>query len=204
MSGKLELGRRGLILGATALALAPRPVLAAPGKLTFAVFRNGTKVGQHEMVISGDEANLTATADVAMNIKAGPITLFKYRHRAVERWKGGAFAAIETWTEQTGKKPIHVVAQAGGGAVTITGPAGVLKGPADAAPLTHWNPVAFTRPMFNQQEGKFLKVKATKMAPNHWAVRGEAEIDDFYDSAGQWLALKGKLEDGSTLEYKRI
>jgi hypothetical protein len=58
--------------------------------------------------------------------------------------------------------------------------------------------------MFNQQEGKMLKVRATRISASHWQVRGEAEIDDFYDAQGQWSGLKGKLEDGSTLEYKRI
>jgi 6-phosphogluconolactonase len=26
----------------------------------------------------------------------------------------------------------------------------------------------------------------------------------FYDASGNWLALKGKLEDGSTMEYRRV
>jgi hypothetical protein len=45
---------------------------------------------------------------------------------------------------------------------------------------------------------------ATKVAANHWAVRGEAEIDDWYDANGQWQALRGKLDDGSMMEYRRI
>lgn len=204
MSTRLQLDRRGLILGASALVMAPKVAFAAPGKLTFAVFRNGTKVGEHHVVISGDEANPVANTEVAMTVKVGPVPVFKYHHRAVERWKGEQFVSIETWTEQSGKKPIHVLAQSTGSAVTIDGPAGPQKGPADAAPLSHWNTASFTRPMFNQQEGKFLKVKATKVAPNHWAVRGETEIDDFYDAAGQWQALRGKLDDGSTMEYRRI
>ena len=44
----------------------------------------------------------------------------------------------------------------------------------------------------------------TKVGPGHWAVRGDAEIDDWYDTDGSWAALKGKLEDGSTMEYKRL
>jgi len=28
--------------------------------------------------------------------------------------------------------------------------------------------------------------------------------DDFYDASGSWMALQGKLEDGSKMEYKRV
>jgi hypothetical protein len=204
MGSELELGRRGLILGGAGLLLAPGlATAAAPGKLTFAVFRNGTKVGEHQVVIAGDDTATTATTDVAMTVKIGPVPVYKYRHRATEKWRGTQFVSVETFTEANGKKQ-HVLAQAGAGAVTIDGPAGLVKAAANAAPLSHWNTVAFGRPLFNQQEGKVLKVTATRMAPNHWAVRGEAEIDDWYDAAGQWQALKGKLEDGSTMEYRRI
>ena len=205
MSTRLELPRRGLILGAAALVLTPRVAFAAPGKLAFAVYRNGTKIGEHEVSISGDEANPVATAEVQMTVKVGPVPVFKYHHRATERWRGGQFASIETWTDQSGKKPLHVVAQATPGGVMIEGGvAGPQKGPANAAPLTHWNTAAFSRPLFNQQEGKFLKVNVSRLANNHFAIRGETEIDDFYDAAGQWQSLKGKLDDGSTMEYRRL
>jgi len=36
------------------------------------------------------------------------------------------------------------------------------------------------------------------------AIRGEAEIDDFYDEAGAWQSLTGKLDDGSKVEYRRV
>ena len=52
--------------------------------------------------------------------------------------------------------------------------------------------------------GKLLKVTARRVSVSHWTVRGEAEIDDFYDEAGVWTALKGKLEDGSRIEYRRV
>jgi arylsulfatase A len=37
-----------------------------------------------------------------------------------------------------------------------------------------------------------------------WALRGEAEIDNWYDKAGVWTGLKGRLEDGSRIEYRRV
>ncbi|MFN9849060.1 MAG: DUF6134 family protein [Alphaproteobacteria bacterium] len=200
----LMLGRRELILGGAGLALLPGVALAAPpARLAFQVFRNGTKVGEHVMTFSGDDANRTITADVAMTVKVGPVPVYKYKHNAVEKWVGGKWASVETTTNGNGKIT-RASARAMPGFVQITGPAGAQRGPADAVPLSHWNPANFTRPLFNQQEGKLLKVRCTQMAPGHWQIRGDAEIDDFYDASGNWLALRGKLEDGSKMEYKRV
>jgi hypothetical protein len=177
--------------------------LAAAPRLAFQVFRNGTRVGQHVMMFTGDEANRTVTTEVAMTVKVGPVPVYRYKHRATERWAGGKFVSIETFTDNNGKTQ-KVLARALGTHVQIDGPAGAVRGPADALPLSHWNQAAFDRPLFNQQEGKLLKVRCAKVAAGHWTIRGEAEIDDFYDAAGDWVALKGKLEDGSRLEYKRV
>ena len=199
----LIVGRRELILGGASLAMAPGLALAAPGRIAFQVFRNGTKVGEHQLVFSGDEDNRVITTNVAMTVKVGPVPVYKYKHTAVEKWAGGKWASIDTTTDGNGKVT-KASARAMGSYVAITGPGGAQRGPADAMPLSHWNPASFGKPLFNQQEGKMLKVRCTQVAPGHWSVRGEAEIDDFYDASGVWVALKGKLEDGSKMEYKRI
>ncbi|MDZ4371899.1 MAG: DUF6134 family protein [Phenylobacterium sp.] len=203
MTDRHLIARRGLILAGAGLVLTPATALAAPQRLAFAVFRNGTKVGEHEMRFSGDEANRVVNTQVDMTVKIGPVPVYRYKHTAVERWSGGKWASIETTTNGNGK--VHKASgRAMDGFVQLTGPKGAIRGPADAMPLSHWNQASFRRPLFNQQEGALLKVRCTQVKPGHWQIRGEAEIDDFYDAQGNWLALKGKLEDGSNLEYKRI
>lgn len=200
----LIVGRRELILGGAGLLLAPGAAWAAlPNRLAFQVFRNGTKVGEHLITFSGDENNRVATTNVAMTVKVGPVPVYKYKHTAVEKWADGKFASIETTTDGNGKKT-KASARAMGSHVQIVGPGGAVRGPANALPLNHWNQANFGKPLFNQQEGKMLKVTCTKVKEGHWQVRGEAEIDDFYDAQGNWMALRGKLEDGSRMEYKRV
>lgn len=198
----LMLPRRAL-LAAPALLLPTSALAAPPPRLAFAVFRNGTKVGEHQMTFSGGEADLTVRTEVNMTVRVGPVPVYRYKHSAVERWTGGRFQSVETTTNGNGK-----VYKAGGraaaGAVQLFGPNGNVRAPAEAVPLSHWNQASFGKPMFNQQEGKLLKITATRVKPGHWRIRGEAEIDDFYDANGDWLALQGKLEDGSRLEYKRV
>ena len=35
-------------------------------------------------------------------------------------------------------------------------------------------------------------------------MAGEAQIDNWYDEAGVWTALRGRLDDGSTMDYRRL
>ena len=199
----LLIGRRGLILGGMGLALVPGAALAVPGRLAFQVFRNGSKVGEHVVVFTGDDAARTATTNVTMTVKVGPVPVYKYKHQAIEKWVDGKFASVETTTNGNGKVT-NVSARQMGTYVQINGPGGAVRGPANALPLSHWNQGNFGKPLFNQQEGKMLKVTCTRVGAGHWQVRGEAQIDDFYDDAGNWSGLKGKLEDGSDMEYRRI
>src|SRR4051794_7454402 len=163
----LMIARRELILSGAGLLLAPCAALAAlPGKLAFQVFRNGTKVGEHQVVFTGDDAARTATTNVAMTVKIGPVPVFKYKHQAVEKWVDGKFASIDTTTDNNGKIQ-KASAKAMGTHVQITGPAGAVRAPADALPLSHWNQGNFGKPLFNQQEGKLLKVKCTQVGAGH-------------------------------------
>lgn len=201
---------RRQVLAALAFAgLAPAAWAAAPagGRLRFAVFRNGAKVGEQEMTFSGPPDAPSVVTAVDMRIRLGPVPVFRYRHEARERWTAGRFLSLETTTNSNGKREQVSARRTGAGLVVET--AAGRQDMALAAPFTHWNAQALTGPLFNPQTGKLLKVTARRLGPGpagpvHWAIRGEATIDDWYDEAGVWTALTGKLPDGSTMEYRRI
>jgi hypothetical protein len=196
--------RRAVLAAGLILPLAPRLAFAAPKNLSFAVFRNGAKIGEHHVNFTGDEANLTATTDATMTVKIGPVPVFRYHHHALEKHAGGVFAALETSTTTNGKDE-HVTAERTGGGVRVDCTYGKTTLTADTNPMNHWNEAIFSgAPLFNPQTGKILKVKVAKVAPTHVTIRGETEIDDFYDEAGAWQSLTGKLDDGSKVEYRRV
>lgn len=196
------LTRRALIGAAPLLVGLPTALQAAPRALTFAVFRNGQKIGEHAMTFTQDGTSTVARSDVAMSVRLGPVPVYKYRHSATERWQDDRFASLETSTNGNGKRQT-VSAEATRGGVLIQTLKGSLRAAADTSPLTHWNPRALRGPLFNPQDGKLLKVQVAQAGPGHWTIRGDAEIDDFYDAAGVWKSLRGRLEDGSQIEYRR-
>ena len=196
--------RRAFLAGGLILPLMPRLALAAPKNLSFAVFRNGSHIGEHHVNFAGDEASLTATTDATMLVKIGPVPVFRYHHHAVEKHAGGVFASMETTTTTNGKEE-HVICERSTGGVHMDCTYGKTVLSADTNPMNHWNEQIFSGgPLFNPQTGKILKVRVAKVAPNHVTIRGETEIDDFYDEAGAWQSLTGKLDDGSKVEYRRV
>jgi len=196
--------RRGLLAAGLILPLAPGLVRAAPRNLTFAVFRNGTKIGEHHVSFSGEGSALVATTDATMTVKLGPVPVFKYHHRALEHRNDGVFASLETSTVTNGKGE-HVTAERTGGGVRVDCTYGKTTLAADANPMNHWDRDIFDGgPLFNPQTGKIMKVKTARVTPGHVTIRGEAEMDDFYDDGGAWQSLTGKLDDGSRVEYRRV
>ena len=206
MSESLTTITRRVALGAgLALVGSAQASVPADRRLTFTVLRNGTKVGVHRMVFSGDTTSPLVVTDVEMAVKLGPVPIFRYRHHAVERWNVGRFDSLETNSNTNGKLE-RVSAKRNDQGLSVVTASGPVKMPVNALPFTHWNAKVFGSPLFNPQEGKLLKVSAARKGDGNstlWSIRGETEIDDWYDSAGVWSALKGKLKDGSVMEYRR-
>ena len=199
----------GLLVG-----LAPSRLIAGPSdqSIRFSVFRNGSHIGEHEMSFTRAGDFFTAVTSVAMVVHLGPVPVFRYSHQANETWRDDRFERLDTSTVSNGK-PEKVTARAQSEAVTIETLTGSLHLPATAAPLTHWNQRAFGAPLFNPQTGKPLKVSTRKVTgerlrdgvtATRWMIRGESEIDDWYDEAGVWSALRGRLPDRSIMEYRRL
>ncbi|WP_333586743.1 DUF6134 family protein [Phenylobacterium sp.] len=218
MSADPGMTRRFALGAGLALALPSIAGAAAPGggRLSFSVLRNGTKVGEHAMRFSRAGGLTTVTTEVEMRVRIGPVPVFRYTHSAEEAWREGVFQRLTTTTNSNGKIE-RVVAQRGDDGVAIEGPAGRVRAAQTAAPLTHWNREALNRPLFNPQLGKPLALRVSRagretialdggeqITAERWSLRGDAEIDNWYDSAGVWSGLRGKLEDGSTMVYRRV
>ena len=209
---------RRLLLAAGALAAVPAPLLAAPPasrRLAFAVLRNGERIGEHRMTFSGDAASPTVATEVAMTVKLGGVTVYRYRHTAREVWADGRFESLESVTDATAGDRKVSARRTPSGVLIRTGRREVLA-PAGTAPLTHWNSRVLTGRLFNPQEGDLVRITAAPkgMRPviladgrsieaQVWSLRGEAEIDNWYDKSGVWTGLKGRLKDGSVIEYRR-
>jgi hypothetical protein len=221
MHGFAALTRRTLVVGGLALlplaSARAQPASSSKTRIAFDVYRNGQKIGAHTVNIEGDEADLRVRTTVELLVKFGPIPVFRYAFQSQETWRDRKFSVLESHTDTNGRSDqIHAVAGASG--VTIQTTRGQTHtAPADALPLSHWNPHALRNPLFNPQTGAMLKERLARQdgealrLPDGRSIQttkitlvGDTEIIDWYDEAGAWVALRGRLKDGSYLDYRLI
>ena len=213
-----QLDRRALIGGVLTAAVQPWQALAAPApNLRFNILRNGKPFGQYTVasVVSGDA--VTVTSDVTMKMRVSGLTVFDYMLHCVETWRGGRFMELKSNSRRDNQNNAVSVKRGDAGAITANNTSGLVALPANASPLSHWNPAAFDGPLFNPQDGYPLRLTAqsmgregltlangTKIGAVHWALRGESQIDDWYDDAGVWAGLRAVFPDKSIVEYRRL
>ena len=194
------------------------PGVPAGGRLSFSVIRKGTVIGTHTLTFSGTAEALDIRIAVNLAIGFGPITLYRYRHSGVERYRGGRFSALETATDNDGEA-LHALARRDGERIVVeTAKLGQKIYPATVLPLTHWNRACMTAPqLFNPQDGMPMAFRVAppvaahvalsdgrEVPATHYALTGEATLDDWYDGSDVWTALRAVLADGSVLDYRRV
>lgn len=213
------IARRGFLAGGAALSAAsPYPVMASPVQsgLHFEVMRNGGRIGQHTIRFRQDGTTLEARIEVDIAVGVGPIVLYRYTLRGREVWRDGAFVSLESETNDDGTRHrVKAMRTSENVVVEVLGaPRTIL--PASAIPLTHWNDLCMERPLFNPQDGANIAssvlTRGEDMVPladgrpvraTRYSLVGKVALDDWYDTARQWTALRAPGRDGSTIEYRR-
>jgi hypothetical protein len=198
------LGRRALPL--LAVPLLARPAAALPAEYRFRVVREGSQIGTHRVAFASTGDELSARTDVDIAVKLAGITVFRLTHRFSETWAGDRLRSAASRYDRNGRVA-EMEARAEGNAILVRGPEGALRLPADAAPLTWWNPGRFNRPLFDNNTGKPLQVQWSR-APLpgggvRWIATGDTESEGAYAADGTWLGWRTKGEDGSTVVYER-
>lgn len=197
--------RRALPL--LAFPVLARPAAAAlPAEYRFRVMREGSQIGTHRVAFAPAGDELTARTDVEIAVKLAGFTVFRLTHRLSETWAAGRLRSVVSRLDRNGRVA-EMEARAEGGAVAVRGPEGAHRLPADAAPLTWWEPGRFNRPLFDNGTGKPLRLQWSR-APlpgggARWTAAGDEEGEGTYAADGTWLAWRTKGEDGSTVVYER-
>jgi len=213
------ISRRGVLTGSLFLvAASPNRAMASPFKpvISFEVSRNGDRIGQHTIRFRQDGALLEAEINVDLALRLGPIVLYRYTHKCREIWRDGAFASLESETDDDGTRFRVKAARTPESIVVEVSDASRAIFPPDAIPLTHWNNLCMQRPLFSPQDGtpiaSSVVPRGEDMVPladgrlvraTRYSLIGKVALDDWYDTARQWTALRAPGRDGSMIEYRR-
>lgn len=198
-------------LGAAALALGPRHGAAAaglPADRTFDVIRKGSRIGEARIRFRPDgEDGLLVTTTWDLAVKLVGVTVYAYRQRGEDRWRGGRLVASDIATEDDGKKT-RVRLSEEGGRLKVEGPkGGYATDPGTMTDLCFWNrKITEQTRLIDGQNADLGEVKVGEGAADTIKVRGATvratryhfvgkpsdsgkgrDGDIWYDEAGRWV-----------------
>ena len=184
---------------------------------TFRVLLDGQPIGEHRFRLSGDRGagERTLVSEARFTVRWLGITLYRYQHHAVERWRGDCLAALSADTDDNGTRT-QVSAQAQDAQFDVTAPV-PQSARGCVMSFAYWHPALRTQQrLLNTQTGRIEPVRITLLgeAPleqgvrsvvaTGWRIHGPAQpIDVWYSAQGDWIGLDTRVDGGRTLRYRR-
>ena len=199
-----------------ACALAASSAAAAPASdSTFSVFLDDKPIGEHRFSIGGTEDARSVVSEASFAVKLLGLTVYRYRHRAVEKWRGDCLSELTATTDDDGKASrVRTEAEADGLAVVTDAGRQALKG--CVMSFAYWNPAIQRQPrLLNAQTGRSesvqvsragggtVEVRGRQVAATRWRIDGPAQpIDVWYSEQGEWVGLDSMVDGGRKLIYR--
>ena len=220
------LHRRGLISGATAVvALRTLPVLgksseAAPsfpiGSTRFRICRKDREIGYHQVEITRTGACYSVVTTVAVSVKAGPITVYRFNHHCEEEWQDERLVWLRSTTNDDGRAASLACRRDARG-LTLLAASGLRYVPADVLTSNSLWTARFPqqRQILDAREGDVIPVNARPAGKAMVRIRGWATAADAYEIttaclSGTILYLQEKwvggwiMFQGETVTYELV
>lgn len=198
-----------------AVAAPAEKAVPETGRIAFRVIREEVEIGAHEVRFRRDGDRLDVEVEIDLNVTFLGMSLYRYRHRALESWSGGRLVALQSTTDDNGERH-EVSGSAGPDGFIVRTAAGKRTFPADAMPSSHWNPLWLEgRPLINTQTGQPIDFSVRRLGTEtvatasgatpaeRFAVSGALRKDIWFDAGGRWAATRFQAPDGSTISYLR-
>jgi len=144
-------------------------------EISFEVLRKGKPFGWHNVSFEPTrEGEFTATSDIELTAKIGPITAYKYRHDSVETWKDGRLVGLEAETRKNGKSLV-ARAEVTDAGLSVEGTNYNDTYPATIIPANHWNiSQLYSDKMLSTEGGQPLDVIVENLGRETVTIAGQA------------------------------
>jgi len=186
-----------------------------PGRIEFAVLREGQPFGRQSVVVSEEGGALVAETSADLRAGLGPLTFFHYVQHCTEHWRDGALTSLSCVTGQNGRHK-HIAGGLMDGVLRMQGSSGALVMPQETLPTSWWTrPPLATQQMVNTDTGARLPVRVAmvgreiltiggvRLAADHIRVQGTLTVDLWYDAAGHWVNC-AFIAEGQHMTYRLL
>jgi len=184
----------------------------------FKVYLNDREIGYHsfQLADAGEEQRITSEA--RFKVKVLFFNAYRYEHVNTEQWEGNCLERIEAATDVNGDA-FSVLGAQRGDSFEVSTAEGSDSLPGCVKTFAYWNPefLGASR-LLNSQTGEYIDVQVVLVseaetlsvkgqpvqATRYRLLADELEIDLWYSTDREWLALESKLEKGRKLRYELI
>lgn len=190
---------------------ASAPAAAGDLSAAFEIVWKGQSIGYHIVNVEASAGGLKVDTRVAMRVKFGPVSLYRFIHESSEIWRGGELYAIWSETDDNGDE-MSLRAWREDGVLMIDGDAYRGPAPAGARLASWWNKAVLSAPtLINPQNGEIIDVAVESFgrgpAPygrvaEHFRLTGTLAVDLWFDGA-RWVGSHAVI-DGEELTYRQI
>jgi hypothetical protein len=183
----------------------------------FQVLLDDKPIGTHSFRVREESTSTRhVSSDASFDVRVLGITLYRYRHRAEERWQDGCLQGIEASTSDNGDRLV-VRGAKGTEGFRLDAPANVPVRDPCISTYAYWDPSVLLEQteLLNPQTGKYDAVRVESLGEETVQRRGSAQparryrlrgeeltIDLWYSPTGEWLQLASTTSSKRRLLYR--
>ncbi len=178
----------------------------------FDIIRKGDRIGFHAVNVEETAAGETRVETrIEMQVRLGPIPVFRYEHLSTETWRGGLLQTVESRTDNNGKNETLSVRREGDG-LLVNGTRYQGTGPGDAIPSSYWNKAIISaRTLLDTQNGRLIDVEIENlgetpspsgMKAEQHRLTGTVDLNLWYDGS-RWVGADFIVR-GQALTYRLV
>lgn len=199
-------------------ALLPHHAGASSGnEWRFEVFLDDDPIGFHhfELSTSGDTRELRGEARFIVKLLG--FTVYDYSHQNLERWQDDCLQYIEASTDDNGED-LFVRGSRNGEGLRLHSSNGSRDMRGCVMSFAYWNPAILEQQqLLNAQTGEYLDVEVQPLGEKTLQLQDRAvpalhyrlstdenDIELWYSSDRDWLALSTTTIGGRQLQYRRV
>jgi hypothetical protein len=184
------------------------------GRLDYNIIREGSPVGQQSVEFMNNGDGFIVRTEVEIEVGFLSITLYRFKHDAVETWSGGRLVGFVSKTNDDGKDR----------AVDLQAEGDRLKGvyndnpvdfPGEIIPASLWHPGTLTasvlldpirgrnRNVAVEDRGmERITVAGREIETHHYSITGQMVRELWYDADGRLVQVHFPAKDGSEIQVK--
>lgn len=186
----------------------------------FIAYLDDEKIGYHNFEVVNKDGEMIVITQAKFDVSFMFIPLYSYEHTNKEIWSNGCLISLDSSTLDDGEKLFVRLSNTNGSTRIITPDKNITK-TACIRSFAYWDyELINSKALLNVQTGELIDVSYTFVGPekinvnsqylnaSHYQLKGinsagkSININLWYNSNNQWLALESRLDNGRSLRYQ--